>query len=129
MRVGGGKHNAHWSTLREAQECSTLRAGSVHDGPDVIHPVLYCGNRTRAVGQASPSLIEANQSAKGGESANESCKKRRLHLELKVRDEAGDEYEVEWTLAHDLIGHVVVAALCVSSLGYAAHWRALQMDR
>src|SRR5262249_36856046 len=53
----------------------------------------------------------ANQSAKGGKSSSEIGEKRPLHLQVKVRGVAGDEYEVEWTLAHDLIGHVVVATL------------------
>jgi hypothetical protein len=58
---------------------------------------------------ASPSELLGTGGASVGEQA------------VVAEDEAGDEYEAEWTFAHDLIGCVVVATLGVVSFGRAAH--------
>ena len=40
LGIRGGEQRAHRSPLRDPEEHGTLRVAGVHDGADVVHPLL-----------------------------------------------------------------------------------------
>ena len=64
LEVGGGEQGAHRATLGGPPQRRPLQTSGVHDGSDVVHPLLKGGQPVRwyPVGRAGAALVEQDQS-------------------------------------------------------------------
>src|SRR5215210_40764 len=117
--MGRGEQHAHVPAFGMAEQGGVLGADRVHDGANVVHPLLerrqlIVGD---VVGEAGAALVEQDQARERREPPEEARQLRLLPHELDVRDPAGNVDEIERPLAHDLVGDVDVAASGVARLG------------
>ena len=104
LGMGGREEDAHRATLGDPEEGRPLRAGGVHDRPDVVDPQLQGRRLGDGIGQPGAALVEDDQSRERGEPLEEASLRGRLPLELEVGGEAEDEDEVDRPIADDLVG-------------------------
>jgi hypothetical protein len=58
--------------VRRAMERRPLRAGRVHDGSDVVHPLLEWGRAGDGIRDSAAALVEEDHPGEGREAAVES---------------------------------------------------------
>jgi hypothetical protein len=102
--VGGGEQSAHRTALGDPEQRRAVAPGGVHHRMQVARRLLEGGRATETVGQALPSLVVDDQASEGGEAPQHAGGRGLLPEQLEVRDEAGDEHQVEVSLAMDLVG-------------------------
>jgi hypothetical protein len=88
----------------------------VHDRADVVHPGLKGGHARDSIGHASSSLVKDNHPTKRREPLEFHPEYGDPPIELDVRGGAGDHDDIEWHVAHYLVGDAYVAAQCVAGL-------------
>ena len=94
-----------------------LDSDRIHDGPHVVHALLKCWDSADPVGEAGAALVEADEPREGAQALEEVSRPRVLPLVFEMGHEAGDEDEVNWPRARDLVRDVEIAALRVVGLG------------
>ena len=82
----------------------------VHDRLHVVHPLLQRRRLGHRVGEPGAPLVENGDAREGAEALQQVGDLRHLPVVLDVRDEAGDEDQVEIALPEDLVGDVRVSA-------------------
>ena len=120
--VRRGEEAAECATVLETEQRGSLGAGSVHDGPDVVHAELERGRLGRGgpVGEPAAPPVEHDEPGEAGEAPQEVAEIGHLPDALEVRDPAGRVDEVEWALAGRLVRDVqAVDGLRVADAGLA----------
>lgn len=79
-----------------AEKGCFLRSSSVHDGPDVVHPLLQ-RLHLHAIGHAGAAFVEANQSREPTETFKHVGECRDVPVEFEMKHEPGDENNVART--------------------------------
>ena len=114
--VGRREERGHRRAFGVPDYCCSLRPDRVEDRAYVIHPGLKRGYARHAVREAGTALVEQDQAAERCEPPVERRQPRLLPAVLDVRDESGNEDEVERTVARDLIGDVDLTAPGIARL-------------
>ena len=105
-----GEEHAHGPAFRVPEERCPIASDRIHDRSDIVHPLLEVGQPDPAVREARAALVEADQPREGSEPLEEVSVRRVLPVDLEMREEARDEYEVEGAFTGDLVGDVDLAA-------------------
>src|SRR5438093_6390073 len=102
-----------WDRLPMPEQRRFPRADRVHDGTDVVHPLLQGGHWSNPVGESRSALVEHDQARERRKASEEVGRAGLLPDVLNVRDEAWHHNQVDWPRAHDLIRDVNVSGPCV----------------
>jgi len=91
--VGSSEQEIQRAALRGSHQGRPLGAGGVHHGAHIVHALLQVRQLVDGygVGQASPTLIEKNESTEGGETTQGSRGRRLLPQELEMGDPSMDD--------------------------------------
>ena len=114
LGMAGRVEDRHRSTLGVPEQHGPLGPGGVHDRHHVAHAGLEIGECAGAVRHAGPSLVEPDQAGEGAEAVQEVGVPSFGPVEHEVRDEPGDQHQVDVARAGDLVGDVEVVALGVA---------------
>ena len=95
---------AHGPALGDPEERRPLGPGGIHHRSDVVDPLLECRHLGDGVGEPGAALVEKDEAREGADPLEEASDRRHLPLELEMGGEAEDEDQVDWPVAHDLIG-------------------------
>ena len=93
------------ATFRYSKLGGALNFDRIHDGANVVHPLIHGRLIGHAVGEAGATLIEKHNAAKVSKLAQPPRKTRIVPIVFDVGDETGRHNEVG-TLAKYLIGDV-----------------------
>ena len=110
LRVGGGHQDRHRAALGVAAQHRAPRTDGVHDREHVVHPRLEVGQPLRPVRHPGAALVEADQPTHRAQPVEEVGVPRVGPVQLQVRDEAGDQHDVQIAAAGDLVGDVQAVA-------------------
>ena len=115
MRSGyvAANKRTHRPAFGVAEQRGPLASDCIHDRPHVVHAGLEIGQPDTSIRQPRPALVEADQPREGSKPAEEARQLGVFPLDLEVREESGDEHEVERPAARDLVRDVDVPALRV----------------
>jgi len=116
LRKRRRKQNGQGPTLGQADHHRLLDARGVGDGARVVHPILGAAGAERPIRTARAPLVEEHQSTQGRESAQQLDPSGHVPHQLDVRNEPGNEQDVEWTLAHTLVRDAQFTTLRVLGL-------------
>ena len=116
FRVGSGEQRGHGTTLRSPVDGGAFTASSIHDGSDVVHPLLERGNANVTVGHPGAPFVKEDQSAERCQALHELCVAGIGQLELEVAVDPGHPDQVDGTVADDLVGDAHLAASGVPGL-------------
>jgi hypothetical protein len=117
------EENRQWAPLGHADQSGALGADRVHDGTNVVHPLLERADRN-VVGEAHSALVEHDQPRERGEAVVEAPDAGLFAKHLQVREGAVDEDDVERALANGVVGDVDVTASRVTDLRFGRAHRA-----
>lgn len=109
--------------LRLTDDGSPFAAGRVHDGPDVVHPLLERGRTGDAIRHPVAALVEQDEAAELGEAFTVVAERRELPVDVEVRVRALGVHQVDRTVAHHAVGDVHVSTACKANVGHAAEGR------
>ncbi len=110
LGVRRGEEDAHRRALRHTVDRRALRADGVHDGAHVVHANFEQRSGVGGVGHPRAPLVEVDQPRERGDAFVQRAEERHLPGELDVRGRAGDEHDVERSVAGDAVGDADVAA-------------------
>ena len=118
LRIGRREERAQRPAFRDPEQRGPLRAGRVHHGPHVVHPLLEDRQlvHRHPIGEPGAALVEKDQPQERREPAEKGGLERVLPGQLEMSDPAGNEDEVDRPVADHLVGDVNVTALGVTSL-------------
>ena len=119
--VRGCEQQAQRPALRDPEDRRAVGPDGVHDGADVVHPLVHRrwpGHRVRHPGAA---LVEHDQPRERRQPAQEASQARFLPGHLDVRDEARHQDEIDRTVAEHLVGDADRPALRIARLGRCHH--------
>jgi hypothetical protein len=97
-----------WRPFADTHEDGALGADRVHDGADVVHPLLERAHGC-VVREAHAALVEEDQAREAREPLHEAAVARFFPVGLEVREPAHDEDEVDVARPKHLVGDVDVA--------------------
>jgi hypothetical protein len=95
LGIRGGEEDAHRPAFRVPEERRRLAPDGVHDRSHVVHPRLEVREPHVSVGQPGPALVEADEPGERPEPPQHVGIGRVLPVDLEMREEPGDEDEVE----------------------------------
>ena len=110
LRVAGSEQRGQRATLGDAELDGSLDPDCVHDGADVVHPLVHRRQVRDVIGKPSASLVEEHDAAEAAEPVQPSREARLIPVVLDVGDVAWRHDEVR-AFAEHLIGYVYVTAL------------------
>ena len=119
LRVGRGEQHGHRAPLGAAEQRRPLHVRGIHDGANVLHPLLQGGERGQRdrVRDAGAPLVEAEEPAECPQATQEARQRRLFPHDLDVAEPVRDEDHVERAIPDDLIGDVAVLAVRELRLG------------
>jgi len=95
---------------------SALGFGRGHHGHEVLHALLERRDLAHRIREPRAALVEQDEPGERRQAVQHARHDGHLPVVLHVRDEAGDEHQIEGPVAHHLVGDVHVAALRVAGL-------------
>ncbi len=119
LRVRGGEEKGKGPSLGLPDDRGALAADRVHDGPDVVHPLLKRRGAGNSIRHAVATLVEEDEAAELREALAVVSKRRELPVHVQVGVRALRVDEVDRAIADDAIRHVDVAAAGEANLGHA----------
>jgi hypothetical protein len=109
--MGRREEQRHLRRVAVRDQRRLLRAGRVHHGSDVLHPVLRCdGLLGHAVGEADAAHVEPEHPREARQPVDELLDEALLPDHLEMARPVEDEDDVARPFADDLVGEVDVAA-------------------
>ena len=117
LRVGSGEQYAHRTALGCAEQRRALGAHRVHDGSNVIHPLLEGGQLCGLVRKTCPSLIKQNESSERGQASIISSERRVFPGIIYVGYPSRNIDQIDWSISHHLVCNLDIAASGVSRFG------------
>ncbi len=118
---GGREQDRQRSPFGDPDHDRRLDTCGIGDRPKIVHAVFGAAGAERPVGTPGAALVEEHEAADSGEATEDASEVRQVPHHLDVRDETGDEEEVEWAVADDLVGDAQLAALGVLGLVLRGH--------
>ncbi len=97
-------------------DAPTPTTSSIHDGSDVVHPLLERGNANVPVGHPGAPFVKEDQSAERCQALHELRKAGIGQLELEVAVDSRHPDHVDGSVADDLVGDAHLAASGVPGL-------------
>jgi hypothetical protein len=108
--MGDRERDAEAPAVGHTEQGSPLRAGRIHHGPDIVHPLGQAGRPRDRIRQPRAPLVEEDHPGEGRKPPQKPGQVRLLPGELNVRDEAGHEHQIKRAIAESLIGDVHLSA-------------------
>ena len=122
LRIRGGEHARHRTSLRDTEHDRTFRANGIHHRAGVVHPNLEGGKAVfgHPIRQPHAAFVEGDQPRERCQTFQESGERRLLPHLLDVARPAHHQDDVDGSGADRLIGDVhAVCGLRVPGLGHA----------
>ena len=108
--MGNRERDAQASPVGDTEQGSPPRAGRIHHGTDVVHPLAQARRPRDRIRQPRAPLVEEDHPGEGRKPPQKPGQVRLFPGELDVRDEAGHKYKVERAITESLIGDVHLSA-------------------
>ena len=110
VRIGRGEQRAHRRSLGKPKQHGLLRPDIIHDGANVVDPLLQRRRVGYPVGQTLASFVEGDDAGEVRQPAQEGRIARNSCRNSTCESDAGHQDDVDRSVAHGLIGNVDIAA-------------------
>ena len=119
LGIGRREQDGHRSAFRDTEQDGALAADGIHHRAHVGHAGLQRGQTVDvdAVAQAGAALVEHDQPRECAKACHQMAEARVFPLDLEIGNVAGNENQIDRTLADHLIGDAHIAVAGVSRLG------------
>ena len=94
----------------------------IEDRLHVMHALFKGKDLRTAIGHSGAALVEQDHAAERCQTPEECAEIGRTPGRFDVRNEAGDEQQIKWAFAKNLVGDVNIVALDVVRGRYLCHY-------